>query len=321
MSELVSVIVPIYNVQKYLDKCIQSIINQTYTNIEIILVDDGSSDECGHMCDQYANKDERIKVIHKKNGGLSDARNYGIICATGKYIAFIDSDDFIHQRYVEILTELAVKNQADIVVGDFASFQDADYCHDKIINEKDILQSQTLTSKYLYDSNFIQQKRTIFTVAWGKIYAKRLWQGIEYPVGKLHEDTFTTYKLMEKALKVVYLQEPIYYWRKRMDSITNGRWTFSHLDQIEAFGEQLEYYHRMGKQRYVEIVLESYFESFFWCYNRMVENHTDLSRLEVYLKCMKKYIRYINLSKSLGLKQWLRYRYLVCYKIPRLLRG
>lgn len=321
MGEKVSVIVPIYNVQKYLDKCIQSIINQTYTNIEIILVDDGSSDGCGHMCDQYADEDDRIKVIHKKNSGVSDARNHGIICATGRYITFIDSDDFIHQRYIEILTDLAVQNQADIVVGDFEPFQGEECCHDKIIHEKDILQAQILTSKCLYDNNFIQQKRTIFTVAWGKIYEKKLWQGIEFPVGKLHEDTFTIYKLMEKASKVVYLQESIYYWRRRMDSITHGRWTFSHLDQIEAFGEQLEYYHSMGKQRYVEIVLESYFESFFWCYNRMLENHMDISRLKKYLKCMKKYIGYINLSKSLGLKQWLRYRYLVYYKIPRLLRG
>lgn len=320
MEQKVSVIVPIYNVQNYLDKCVQSIINQTYTNLEIILVDDGSPDECGITCDQYADKDSRIKVIHKKNGGLSEARNQGMACATGKYITFVDADDFIHRRYVEILMDVAMRKHADIVVGDFELFHNAECCKDKSIDEVDILQSQVLTSKCLYDKEFIRTKRMILTVAWGKLYERKLWEGIVYPVGKIHEDTFTTYKLMERAYKIVYLQQPVYYWRENVNSITRGKFTLSHLDDIEAFGEQLEYYYNTGKKRHVEIVLGSYFESFFWCYNRMIEEHVDLSELKKFLENMKKYIWYAKPTKSLGLWQWLKYRYLVYYKIPKLIR-
>lgn len=319
MRELVSIVVPIYDVQEYLDKCVQSIIHQTYTDLEIILVDDGSPDGCGDMCDQYACKDNRIKVIHKKNGGLSDARNRGIASATGKFITFIDPDDYIHYRFIEILMELAVKKHADIVVGDLQSFEDEDCCKDKDIGRAELSRSQTLTSKYLYNKDFIKAKTMILTVACGKLYEKKLFEGIEYPVGKIHEDTFTTYKLMERSCRVVYLQEPLYYWRQRKNSITHGKWTFSHLAQIEAFGEQLEYYHSLGKQRYVEIVLERYIESFFWCYNHMMEQNLDLRVLRPYVDKMKKYVKSTRLTKSLGLKQWLRYRYLVHYKIPKLI--
>lgn len=320
MRELVSIVVPIYRVQRYLDKCVQSIMNQTYIEIEIILVDDGSPDECGHMCDQYADKDNRIKVIHKQNGGASDARNHGIACATGKYITFVDSDDFIHCRYIEILIELALKNHADLVVGDFQLFQNADCCEDKDIDKAYFLRAQILTSKYLYDKDFINRKTMLLTVPWGKLYEKRLFEGIEYPVGKIHEDTFTTYKLMERASRVVYLQEPIYYWRENMNSVTRGEFTLSHLDIMAALGEQLGYFYNIGKQRYVEIVLQLYIDSFFWCYNCMVEKDLDLQVLKPYLDSMKKYVKCTRLTKSLGLKQWLRYRYLVYYKIPKLIR-
>ena len=155
MRDLVSVVVPIYNVQDYLEKCIDGILKQTYDNLEIILVDDGSPDECGQICDAYALKDKRIHVFHKENGGLSDARNYGMKEATGKYITFIDSDDFIHARFIEILLRIAKEKQADIVVGDFFLFQESDKCQEKNISDKEIAEAQVLTSKHLYDDEFI----------------------------------------------------------------------------------------------------------------------------------------------------------------------
>ena len=117
MEELISVVVPVYNVEKYIDKCINSIINQTYKNLEIILVDDGSPDNCGNICDEYAKKDNRIIVIHKENGGLSDARNTGIEVSKGKYITFIDSDDYISDNYVSFLYNLIIEYKADISIG------------------------------------------------------------------------------------------------------------------------------------------------------------------------------------------------------------
>ena len=321
MEDLVSVVVPIYKVQDYLKKCIDSILNQTYDNLEIILVDDGSPDQCGQICDAYALKDKRIQVIHKENGGLSDARNYGMAVATGKYITFIDSDDFIHARYIEILLRIVKEKQADIVVGDFCLFQESDECQEKDISDEAISEAQVLTSKHLYDDEFIRRETTRLTVAWGKLYARNLWDGIRYPVGKIHEDTFTTYKLMERANRVVYLKEPIYFWRENPNSITRGTFTLAHLLGLDAFQEQLEYFHNAGKQRYVEIVYDAYRDWFFWCYNEMQRAQMDYKKeLRSYYEYMRKYVGYIKLTKSVGLYKWLKYRYLVYYKIPQILK-
>lgn len=321
MEELISIVVPIYNVEKYLEDCLISIINQTYSNLEIILVDDGSKDNCGQICDEYAKKDNRIQVIHKENGGLSDARNCGMALAKGRYISFIDADDFIHARFIEILLELAKDKQAEIVVGDFSLFQEAAKCKDKMISETDIKEAQILSEKHLYDEDFINRETVRFTVAWGKLYERKLWEGIEYPVGKIHEDTFTTYKLMERAKKVVYLKEPLYYWRENPSSITRGKFTLAHLLGLDAFQEQLVYFHNAGKQRHVEIVYNQYRDWFFWCYNEMQAAQIDYKKeLEPYYEYMRRHLRYVKLTKSLGVYRWLKYRYLVYYKIPQLLK-
>ena len=321
MEELVSIIVPIYNVENYLDDCLRSLVMQSYPNIEIILVDDGSTDNCGRICDEYFLKDRRIRVIHKKNGGLSDARNHGMAVATGSYITFIDSDDYIHEQYIEVLLTIAKDKEADIVVGDFKLFQNAEQCHDKNIGEKEFSRVQILSDKHLYDNDFIKQETTSLTVAWGKLYKKELWEGIQYPVGKIHEDTFTTYKLMERAGKVVYFKEPIYYWRENKNSITRGKFTTKHLLGLDAFQEQLEYFHKVGKQRYVEIVYDAYRDWFFWCFNEMKKTGMNYKiELEPYYRYMRNHVGYVKLTKSVGINTWLKYRYLVYYKIPRLLK-
>lgn len=321
MEDLVSIVVPIYNVQDYLVKCIDSIVNQTYDKLEIILVDDGSPDRCGEICDEYALKDKRIQVIHKKNGGLSDARNYGMAVATGKYITFIDSDDYIHKQYIEVLLTIAKDKQADIVVGDFQLFQNEEQYQDKNVGEEELSRALILSDKQLYDDKFIKQETTRLTVAWGKLYERQLWDGIQYPVGKIHEDTFTTYKLMERAERVVYLKEPLYYWRENQNSITRGKFTTKHLLGLDAFQEQLTYFHRAGKQRYVEIVYDAYRDWFFWCYNEMQKSHMDYKKeLKPYYEYMRKHVGYVKLTKSVGIYTWIKYRYLVYYKIPKILK-
>ena len=321
MDNLVSVIVPIYNVQDYLEKCIDSIINQSYENLEIILVDDGSPDVCGRICDEYALKDKRIKVIHKENGGLSDARNSGIAIANGKYITFIDSDDFIHIRFIEILERLARIKQADVVVSDFFTFYECDKCQEREISKERIERAEVLTSKHLYSNEFINREIVRLTVAWGKLYDRNLWNGIRYPVGKIHEDTFTTYKVMERAKCVVYLKEPMYFWRENPNSITRGEFTVKHLLGMDALQEQIEYFKSVGKQRHVEIVYDAYRDWFFWCYNEMQNVQIDYTKeLKPYYEYMRKVVGYIKLTKSVGFYKWLKYRYLVYYKIPQILK-
>ena len=227
MDELISVIVPIYNVEKYLDNCVSTICKQTYSNLEIILVDDGSSDKCPEMCDAYERKDSRIRVIHKDNGGLSDARNCGIREAKGTLITCIDSDDYIADDFIEYLYNLLTNAKADISICNFVKTQSLN--ENKIDSSDDRIEftSEQAIQEMLY-------ARTFTTSAWGKLYRKILFDKVEYPIGKYSEDMFTTYRLIEKANKVVYGNKVCYYYVHRPNSILTGSFSDKHLDVFEA---------------------------------------------------------------------------------------
>lgn len=241
MNKLVSVIVPVYNVEKYLSRCIDSIINQTYKNLEIILVDDGSPDRCGDICDQYAIKDSRIKVIHKKNGGLSDARNAGINLAKGDYITFIDSDDWIHPKYIETLYDLVKKHNADISVCNFIRTTSED--HNDEISLIDVI----AFNKYEALEQFTDKYYVQMVIACGKLYKKDLFHNVRFPVGRIHEDEFTTYKLIYNANKIVFTTTPLYYYWQREDSIMGSGFNINHrLDALDAFIERAEFFKKIG---------------------------------------------------------------------------
>lgn len=234
--ELISVIVPIYNVEEYLKRCIESIVNQTFKNLEIILVDDGSTDASGEICDKYAEKDTRIKVIHKKNGGLSSARNAGIDVAQGKYIAFLDSDDWIESNLYEYLYSLMKKNSASMAECDFIKAYDENIkisykgdIQERIYNNIEALQR-------LYGEAYIKT-----TVVWNKVYEKELFKDIRFPEGKLHEDEFTTYKIIYKAKKVIVSNIPMIYYRQREKSIMSGEFNEKRLDVLQAYKERISY--------------------------------------------------------------------------------
>ena len=196
MGEKISVIVPIYNVEQYLRRCIDSIINQTYKNLEIILVDDGSPDNCGQICDDYAKKDTRIKVIHKKNGGLSDARNVGLEVCTGDYISFVDSDDWIELNTYEIMMKSMNEYNADMVVSNinyvYKDKVESKYSEDKIrcFNKEEAM-------KELIKDGLVQ------AVVWNKLYKRVVIDNLRFKVGKLNEDEFFTYKICAKAERIV----------------------------------------------------------------------------------------------------------------------
>lgn len=227
MKDLVSVIVPIYKVEEYLQNCIDSILKQSHRNMEIILVDDGSPDNCGRICDEYATKDSRIKVIHKENGGLSDARNAGIRIALGDYITCIDSDDYISSDFIEYLLNLLVYNKADISICGFiktARMNEQEQPGGDIIQ---LYSNQNALCEMLYAKVFT-------TSAWGKLYKSELFRDIEYPIGKYSEDMFTTYRLMEKCDKIVYGNKVCYYYLRRANSILTGQISKRHIDVFEA---------------------------------------------------------------------------------------
>lgn len=234
-EELISVIVPIYNVEKYLRKCIDSILNQSYANLEVILVDDGSPDQCPEICDVFAVQDSRVKVIHKKNGGLSDARNAGIDIAKGDYITFVDSDDFLKKSAIELLFRSLIKNKCDISTCRYeVVYEDNFYGQDNFENQELVLSAQDAMEDMLYQEHTTNS-------AWAKLYKIELFNGIRYPKGKLYEDLGTTYKLFDRANKIVFNSSQEYYYLQRKESIISSPFSKSRMDGLYFATEQLDY--------------------------------------------------------------------------------
>lgn len=246
---LISIIVPIYNVEKYLHKCVDSLIGQTLKDIEIILVDDGSTDKSGEICDEYRLKDNRIKVIHKKNGGLSDARNAGIDIAKGDYITFLDSDDWIELNMYEKLYKYIKQENADIAQ---CSYQEV--YNEEVNNENAKEEIKIMSGKEsLYNFSGKNHGKTV--VAWNKLYRIELFNDIRFPKDKYHEDEFTTYKLLYKANKIVDCSLPLVYYRQREGSIMNSKFNIKRLDALEAFNERLEFYKEKNLKELQQITL------------------------------------------------------------------
>lgn len=234
----ISVVIPVYKVEQYLDECILSVINQTYKNLEIILVDDGSPDKCGKICDRYSKVDNRIIVIHKENGGLSDARNKGIEIATGKYVSFIDSDDYVDLRYFEILYKNIIKHEANIAICSYQKFFDGDELKDKC----KIYEDSKILNKEEALFNLYGKDRINYVIACGKLFDIKLFKAIEFPKGKVNEDSFTTYKLYFKSEKIIYNKSKLYYYRQRKNSIMGRPASEKRLDGIESLEEQIRFY-------------------------------------------------------------------------------
>lgn len=241
---LISVIIPVYNTEKYLKDCVNSVLNQTYKNLEIILVDDGSTDSCPQICDEYNKKDKRIIVMHKINGGLSDARNQGIEVAKGEYIAFIDSDDYISTVFIEELHNACELNAVDISCCNF---------YRKYRNNHTAAHKPTANKKFTN----IEAVKDIFlanslceVMTWNKLYRISLFKqsNIRFPVGKLHEDVYTTYKLFYLANGIIYINEPLYFYLQRPDSIMGRKFNNKRLDALGALDETKTYiiYHNLN---------------------------------------------------------------------------
>lgn len=214
---LISVIVPIYNMEKYLAKCIESILGQTYAKLEIILIDDGSTDQSGAICDSYADRDVRIKVIHKINGGLSEARNYGIETSTGEYFSFIDSDDYVSCYFVECLYQALKSQNTEIAtVTHGARFWNEEYQEVHFTEKSGDWCSVAMPVEKVLESILYQNTPT--GIPW-RLYKRNIFEGICFPVGYLYEDLATSYKLFMKVDKVAVTEATLYAYRLRSDSI------------------------------------------------------------------------------------------------------
>lgn len=235
MKPLISIIVPVYNVEAYLAKCVDSILAQTYTNLEIILVNDGSSDGCGRICDEYAKQDKRIKVIHKQNGGLSDARNVAIDVATGEFISFIDSDDYVTDNYIMTLYSLIEKYKCKVSVALYNTFVEGSKT--KVVNGG--YREDCQTNIKAIEEMFYQEKYD--TASWAKLYHASLFAtGIRYPKGIVYEDLATTYLLIFQSDKVAFCNRKIYNYLLRRDSIEGSSFSSQKMDSALQVCELME---------------------------------------------------------------------------------
>lgn len=230
----ISIIVPVYKVEKYLSRCIDSILAQTYTNIEIILVDDGSPDNCDKICDEYAKKDNRIKVIHKNNGGLSDARNAGLEIASGDYIGFVDSDDYIKEDMYQKLLKACIDNNAQLSI-----------CGRYDVFENEIIPSFSFSGFKIWNSKEAIENlltwNNLDSSACDKLFNKQLFKKLRFPVGKYNEDIFVMTNILHEVNKIVHIGESMYYYCHRPNSITTEIFSEKKMDLLDASQKVLDF--------------------------------------------------------------------------------
>ena len=231
---MISIIVPVYKAEAYLSKCLDSIIQQTYRDFEVILVDDGSPDNCGHICDQYAEQDMRIRVIHKSNGGVSEARNAGIREARGEYITFVDSDDWADSRLLEILWNGIEKGAQISVCGFYTVWDRLPKPWRKPSEEYHVMTGAEAARDMMYT-------HSLDTSAWGKLFHRSCFDNISFPVSCLYEEVATTYKLFMTQIAVAVTTQPLYYYVKHQGSIVASAYSHKHMDMMRFSGEMMSF--------------------------------------------------------------------------------
>lgn len=253
---MISVIVPIYNVEKYLERCVNSILNQTYKNIEIILVNDGSPDQCLNICKKYKNTDKRIKIIDKKNGGLSSARNAGLDIAQGEYISFIDSDDWIEMDFLEVLRTNLIKSDSDIAQCEFKKVYDNNIknkdLENKTYNTEKISNIKALEN--LYNENYIST-----VVFWNKLYKKEIFTNLRFKEGIINEDEDLIYKVLYKSKSIINVKIKLYNYLIREDSIMGESINYKKLDIIEIMQERILFFKSRKLELLEKLTLQAYF--------------------------------------------------------------
>ena len=255
---MISVIVPVYQVEAFLRRCVDSILAQTYTDYELILVDDGSPNACGSICDAYAKADSRVRVIHRENGGLSAARNTGIdwviANSDSQWISFVDSDDWLHPRYLEALLSAVEETGSAAAVCRF----------EKTGRDRGFTKLPDGISPELWTTeDFYCADKLTATVAWGKLYQKDALRHIRYPVGKIHEDEFITHILLFSSSRLAFVDLPLYYYYQNPASIMRSGWSPKHIAESDGLKEQLDYFLSRKFNRAAATAARAYLQSLY----------------------------------------------------------
>ncbi len=285
----ISIIMPVYNVSAYLPKAIESVLKQTFKEFELLLIDDGSTDDSGRICDAYAEKDERIRVFHKPNGGLSSARNYGIEQARGELIGFIDSDDFISENMYERLYESLVAHHAEMSMCRVLD------CYDGMIPEIALSHTDEVFSQEEAIKEILIAKRaSVWAV--NKLYKKSLFEQVRYPVGKITEDGFVILDLLSQCSRVVLVHDAVYYYMHRANSITTTKFSAKNYNTIEAW----ERNYNIVKEKFPNLEYEAKMRV-LWAYFNVLDKMLDVSSAED-LQKRREFIRYIRSNASVIMK-------------------
>ncbi len=295
---LISVTVPIYNVEKYLPQCVESLFSQTYPNYELLLIDDGSPDNCPEICDEYALADDRVIVVHKNNGGLSDARNAGIELASGEYLSFVDSDDYVGEDFLESMYSALNTYDCELAICNITSVDG-----DEKQNERFYQPFTELTLAQEHEKYESLSRHS----AWNKLYKRDIFDSIRYPKGKLYEDLYVYHYILDKVDRTVYTGKSSYYYRLREGSIMSSPYSIHSTDIVWGYHNRARFYDRKKEYRLAD-------DAYLWVYSRtaVAFSHLDKSIKEnaVKLKEVKKVynsdILRMILFSSFSLKQRLR---------------
>lgn len=304
-KELITVIVPVYNVEKYLGKCIESIIEQTYKNLEIILVDDGSPDNCPFICDLYAQKDKRVRVIHKTNGGLSDARNEGLNAANGEYVAFIDSDDYIHVNMIEKLYCAIKAYDADVSLCNYL-YVDENYHSIDELNRITPIKNEVLSCEQVIEKLF-ENKHWYYSVAWNKLYKRGIFDKLQFPKGRLFEDAYIAHHVFGKCKRIVSISDVLYFYLQRADSImgyfrNNTFFIEQDLIKCDFYLDRMHYLQSIHLERYAA---KAYERAIMLYYEICLSPSEETKRKECNVITSIKYEvrKNFSISKYLGIKK------------------
>lgn len=269
--DLISVVMPVYQTEQYLDRCISSVCHQTYRNLEIILVEDGSKDSCPRICDRWEKTDSRVKVIHQKNQGVSAARNAGIERASGAYLVMVDSDDYLFDGMIETMYCAQKKYHTELVICGFEKGQEEAFSFpgngenlQKATLHAEMISAKTaLLRMYENDEMALQ-----YVAPWGKLYRKELFRGISYPPGKIFEDIYVTHELLYRCGEIAVLPQKMVYYYQHSDSIMNRKFHVGKLAYLEALKQRIEFFHRNHLGELESIAYDEYLHALIWEYSR-----------------------------------------------------
>lgn len=304
MNEKISVIVPVYKVEEYLDKCVESIVNQSYKNLEIILVDDGSPDNCPQMCDAWAKRDKRIRVIHKQNGGLSDARNAGLEIATGEFIGFIDSDDYVLPNMYEALYKALKDNDADISMCSFKQLdidgKEREKSKNIVYTKNEVLDRGAAINK-LFDPVY-----AAYVIAWNKLYKRQIFENIRYPIGRIHEDEFVAHHILGASKKTVCIEDKLYMYLRRGISIMGVKRDVRHLDtglaMIDRYYFLKEKYPQFSKKQSEKVYGQALTAVRSEGYSNLAKDYKDMVKTAIKILYKEKNLRLLKLILALLVK-------------------